>query len=656
MPKKHLRARATPRGVRWRRYTVLGVVAVLVAAAVAVFAPGIGSTLTQRMAARRMSACEFGAARWWLAWSAWFDPGDPGIALVEACLRRQWRHRDRWEASLERARRQGAPDHLLALEKGLSRYQGGGWEQGEEPDLGKLVAAGASPADAATAILRGWLAREDAERARAFLNGLPKDRPDEAHRDYLWGVYWRRQGDPGQSESRLKLALEANPGHELARDELAAMLADQSQFDRALHECAELAIRSGGSERARIGLARVLRFQGRLEEARAVLAPLVAEPAKADTVRFEMAWIELESGNAEEAERWIRRLPLDEASFGATYSVTLITLGLRAKGVEARRLFEKSSARNRRTSRISDLRARLADGPRDSAALDEFRRLQRQEAAMPKEEAFGPGDLGPEVPGDPPTATAADLYARHCGACHGAEGDGYGPAARHLFPRPTSLRTGRSVLVSTLNAAPTLEDLEDVLRRGMPGTSMLPFETLTDAQRRLLALEVLRLRREGVREQVLRAMRQEGEEPEEADLQRAVEVSTNPGSPIRVPQEWHDDPQAVARGKQSYLTLGCNKCHGDDGRGVAGEPSFDDQGEPRRPRDLAYEPFKGGHEPKSIYLRIAAGMPGTPHPAALNFPQEQLTDLVEYVRSLARQPQRALTNFERRVRDDGGTP
>lgn len=635
---------------------MVGVVAVLVAAAVAVFGFGIGSTLTRRMAARRMSACEFGAARWWLAWSAWFDPGDPGTELMEASLHRQGRQRDRWEASLERARRQGAPDQLLALEKKLSRYQGGGWEQGEEPDLGKLVAAGASPSDAATAILRGCLAQGNDKSAKAFLDKLPSDRPDEAHRDYLWGVYWRSQGEFGPSESRLKQALEASPGHELARDELAALLFDRGEFDRALREYAELAIRSGGTERARIGLARLLRAQGRLEDARTVLAPLDAEPAVSDSVQFEMAWIELESGNAEEAERRLRRLPLDEASFRATYSVALITLGLRAKGVEARRLFEKSAARNRRTSRISDLEARLANNPRDSAALDELRRLQRQKAAIPKEEAFGPGDLGPEVPGDPPTATAADLYARHCGACHGAEGDGYGPAARHLFPRPTSLRTGRSVLVSTLNAAPTLEDLEDVLRRGMPGTSMLPFESLTQPQLRLLALEVLRLRREGVREQVVRAMRQEGEEPEEADLQRAVEVSTNPGAPIRVPQEWHDDPQAVARGRQSYRTLGCNKCHGDDGRGVAGEPSFDDQGEPRRPRDLVYEPFKGGHEPKSIYLRIAAGMPGTPHPAALNFPQEQLTDLVEYVRSLARTPQRVLTNFERRVRDDGGTP
>ena len=59
-----------------------------------------------------------------------------------------------------------------------------------------------------------------------------------------------------------------------------------------------------------------------------------------------------------------------------------------------------------------------------------------------------------------------------------------------------------------------------------------------------------------------------------------------------------------------------------------------------RPRDLVYEPFKGGREPESIALRVATGMPGTPHPAAWNLPEEQMIELVEYVRSLAREPQR----------------
>ena len=45
-------------------------------------------------------------------------------------------------------------------------------------------------------------------------------------------------------------------------------------------------------------------------------------------------------------------------------------------------------------------------------------------------------------------------------------------AARHLFPRPRDFRTDRFRLVSTRNGIPTQDDLEAVIERGMPGTSM----------------------------------------------------------------------------------------------------------------------------------------------------------------------------------------
>ena len=100
----------------------------------------------------------------------------------------------------------------------------------------------------------------------------------------------------------------------------------------------------------------------------------------------------------------------------------------------------------------------------------------------------------------------------------------------------------------------------------------------------------------------------------------------------------------------SYAALGCIKCHGDDGIGSPDQFLFNDMGEPSRPRDLAHEPFKGGREPEAICIRIVAGMPGTAHPAALNLPQEQLIELVCYVRSLAGKPELTLTNHERRIR------
>jgi len=64
-------------------------------------------------------------------------------------------------------------------------------------------------------------------------------------------------------------------------------------------------------------------------------------------------------------------------------------------------------------------------------------------------------------------------------------------------------------------------------------------------------------------------------------------------------------------------------------------------------RDLVQDPFKGGHEPDSICLRILAGMPGSLHPATKVLTEQQCVDLVHFCRSLSRQPKRTLTNHQR---------
>jgi mono/diheme cytochrome c family protein len=534
----------------------------------------------------------------------------------------------------------------LNLERKLERIQSGGLEQGEQTDIGKLVAAGASPCDAATALLRGCLARQDAGGAGALLEKLPEDFPDDAHRDYLWGAYGRSQGDLAEAELRLARALEARPGHDLARAEMAALLEDQGRFGPALREYVKVAMNSGGADTVTLGLARVLQKLGRLDEARAVLMPPAAGPSPSPSAVFEMARIELESGNYEEAERRLRLLQIDDATYRTMFSPTLITLGLRGKSVESRRLYDKVAARVDQRGRSLELRSRLTNNPMDLAAGEELRRLERQRFPMTSKDAFGGESPNEGTRPNPPSA--AELYALHCAACHGAAGDGRGPASRHLFPRPRDLRGGRSRLAGTRNGLPTLEDLEKVLARGMPGSSMPKFDTLPQTDRVQLAEEVLRLRREGIREAAAKAALEEGEELDEAEVRRAIEVCTTPAEAVRVPQDWPDPEQAAARGRESYAALGCVKCHGEDGTGAADEWLFDDQGEPSRPRDLVHEPFKGGREAESIYLRIAVGMPGTAHPAAGNVPEEELTDLVQYLRQLAREPQTTLTNFERR--------
>src|SRR5262249_4042760 len=75
-------------------------------------------------------------------------------------------------------------------------------------------------------------------------------------------------------------------------------------------------------------------------------------------------------------------------------------------------------------------------------------------------------------------ATGRKLYANYCTACHGEKGDGNGPAAKFLSPKPRNFGEGKFRLVSTVNRRPTDQDLLRVLERGMPGSAMFPFAHL----------------------------------------------------------------------------------------------------------------------------------------------------------------------------------
>jgi hypothetical protein len=202
-------------------------------------------------------------------------------------------------------------------------------------------------------------------------------------------------------------------------------------------------------------------------------------------------------------------------------------------------------------------------------------------------------------------------------------------------------------LASTLNAVPTPEDVQATIRRGMPGTAMRPFENLSDEQQRLLAEEVLRWNREGVREQIVLALRSAQEEIDDEELDRAVVLRSSPGQPVPLPCIGPIDAVAAARGRQAYVELGCAKCHGQHGDGTSDLPLVDEAGQPSPARDLIRDPFKGGQSPEAIYLRLRVGMPGTPHPSCLSVPESQLVDVVQFCREIAREPKRARTNHQR---------
>ena len=247
-----------------------------------------------------------------------------------------------------------------------------------------------------------------------------------------------------------------------------------------------------------------------------------------------------------------------------------------------------------------------------------------------------------------PLDRGVKLYAQHCAACHGEKGDGQGLAARFLFPKPRDFRAGRFRLISTANGVPTRADIETVLVHGMPGSAMISWAHLDERDRRLLAEQVLELRRQGARDIELAAAKEADETLSEAELKESVDRVTTPGEVAAVPAFAAATPEVIARGKDLYLTKGCLSCHGKDGKGDGQEKMVDAEGLPTRPRDLTRGIYKGNADPPSVYRRLWLGMPGSPMPSSSqNMTKAQVADLVHFVLSLSDEATRTATVMRR---------
>ena len=84
----------------------------------------------------------------------------------------------------------------------------------------------------------------------------------------------------------------------------------------------------------------------------------------------------------------------------------------------------------------------------------------------------------------PDLTDAAQLYAAHCAACHGQEGNGAGPQAAHLSPPPTDFRDTARQDQRSVYA------LYSTVTQGVEGTAMIPFSTLSEEQRWKLAFYI----------------------------------------------------------------------------------------------------------------------------------------------------------------------
>ncbi len=243
-----------------------------------------------------------------------------------------------------------------------------------------------------------------------------------------------------------------------------------------------------------------------------------------------------------------------------------------------------------------------------------------------------------------------DHYRRLCLHCHGLAGDGAGPTAAFLQPRPRDYRLGTFKFTSTAPDVkkPTRSDLMKTLKGGIMYTSMPAFGLLDDETLESLVDYVVFLSMRGQFEKFLNVDYEEDPELFDIDsmaesdkdlvVSRWDETTESVVAPTVKPPE--DVGASIARGKDLYLDkkLQCLSCHGETGRGDGAGTDLlkDDWGFKIVPADLTKGIYRGGSRPKDLWLRIYSGVKGTPMPAfngALT--PEQIWDVVNYVRSLA---------------------
>jgi mono/diheme cytochrome c family protein len=177
------------------------------------------------------------------------------------------------------------------------------------------------------------------------------------------------------------------------------------------------------------------------------------------------------------------------------------------------------------------------------------------------------------------------LYRRHCLHCHGVSGDGAGPTADFLYPRPRDYRLGLFKFTSTANGAkPTRDDLRKTIRNGLHGTSMPAFDALMQPHEIEQVIDyVIFLSMRGETEQNLidEAALADEKDPNPLTSDHVAEIADgvfgkwkladsqvlNP--PVRRPDS---SLESIARGRNLYLGLTeeklvCTTCHGPRAQG-----------------------------------------------------------------------------------------
>ncbi len=253
-------------------------------------------------------------------------------------------------------------------------------------------------------------------------------------------------------------------------------------------------------------------------------------------------------------------------------------------------------------------------------------------------------DWGPETLGRTPKGReqvvlnhGREAYKTYCIGCHGEAGDGAGPAARFLNPKPRDFRSGIIKFAAVESGElPHDADLERVIRSGLHGTAM--------SQWRFMPKNTV--------EAVVQYIKTFAAEAYQRDEPHAAIVPTL--------DPWIDGDMDEAReaGAAVYHALArCNNCHPSYmtrrqiydlskqkfgyGLGTFREDMYEgrvtesDWGQEIQAPDFLAATLRSGADVGSLYRVIVSGVGGTAMPTWRGaLPEEQLWAMVHYIKSL----------------------
>jgi len=221
-------------------------------------------------------------------------------------------------------------------------------------------------------------------------------------------------------------------------------------------------------------------------------------------------------------------------------------------------------------------------------------------------------------------AHGKEVYERRCLGCHGAKGDGNGPAATFLYlQRPRDFTAAVFKFRLTKEPVPTDGDLLRTISRGVRGTAMPPWYDLP-LNDRLAVIQYIKY--------VLAVDRSDPAKP------YAFFAEEPPGPPLYIGKPPAPSQQLLDRGKEVWEQAKCWECHGKSGKGDGEKAAGlkDDLGFTMVPADLTSGQFKSGPAVEDIFRTVTTGLSGTPMPSYRDaFPDEDRWALAYYVLALS---------------------